>query len=414
MKHTLTFLFRPVKFSSWILLLGWLIASQFVRAEDWPRFRGPDGTGISRESHWHFSSQSPVLWEARIGLGYSMPVVAGGKVVVSGHTGAESDSLFCFDEATGKENWKFTYAQPLGDHYFPGGTTGSASMAGDRVYSLAREGELFCLDTNSGKVIWQVHLQKDFQYTKPTWGFTGAPLVQDDRLYITAGDSGLALNKSNGQVIWKSKNEEAGYSTPYSFSRGGKELLIFSNKRAYVCVEAASGKELWREKWMTRYGVNAADPIVSGDYIFISSGYGKGATLLKWDGNGDPKTVWKNRDMKTQMNACVLLNGFLYGIDGGEHGDAQGLKCMEFLTGKTMWLDQTVGFGAVSAANGKLLVISETGELQMGPASPSGWKPEVKRRVLGPKAWTVPVLADGKIFCRNSIGHLVVFNVKSQ
>ena len=87
-------------------------------------------------------------------------------------------------------------------------------------------------------------------------------------------------------MIWKSDDEEAGYSTPYPFEKGGKNLLIFTNKRAYVCVEADSGEEVWSQKWMTRYGVNAADPIVSGDHIFISSGYGKGAIALKWTGEG--------------------------------------------------------------------------------------------------------------------------------
>ena len=85
--------------------------------------------------------------------------------------------------------------------YFPGGSTGTATIDGDRGFSLAREGELFCLDSDTGKVVWQIHLQKNFEYKKPTWGFTGATLVQGDRLYLTAGDSGLALNKADGKVI---------------------------------------------------------------------------------------------------------------------------------------------------------------------------------------------------------------------
>ncbi len=384
----------------------------FLQADDWPGFRGPNHDGISREAGWKVSPDAPIAWKAQVGLGYSMPIVGGGKVIVSGHDGADTDSLFCFDEATGKEKWKLTYPQPLGDKFFQGGTTGTATLDGSKVFSLAREGELFCLDAETGKIVWRVHLQKDFGYKVPDWGFTGAPLVLGDRLYITAGDSGLALNKADGSVIWKSKNEVAGYSMPYPFSRGGKDLLIFSNKRAYVCVDAASGNELWRVKWMTRYGVNAADPIVSGDHIFISSGYGKGATLVKWNGSGDPKKVWKNRDMKNQMNGCVLIDGFLYGIDGGEKVSDHGLKCMDLMSGETKWIDKSIGFGAVSAADGKLIVLTESGELQIGTASPSGWKPEMKQKVIAPKVWTVPVLENGKIFCRNAAGQLVAIQMK--
>ncbi len=409
MKNNLSSPFRFVKYSSLALMLG---IAFFLQADDWPNFRGPNRDGISRESGWKANSDAPIVWKAQVGLGYSMPIVGEGKVIVSGHDGGDTDTLFCFDEATGKEKWKFSYPQPLGAKFFQGGTTGTATLDGSVVFSLAREGELFCLDAETGKLIWKVHLREDFGYKKPDWGFTGAPLVIGDRLYLTAGDSGLALNKSDGSVIWKSKNEVAGYSTPYPFSHSGEDLLIFSNKRAYVCVEAASGKELWRVKWMTRYGVNAADPIVSGDNIFISSGYGKGATLVKWSDRGAPKKVWKNRDMKTQMNGCVLINGFLYGIDGGEKVAEHGLKCMDLMSGETKWIDKSIGFGAVSAAGEKLIVLTENGELQIGSASPAGWKPEVKKSVLPPKTWTVPVLANGKIFCRNEAGAVVVINVK--
>lgn len=215
MKYNLSIPFRFVKYSSCALLLGMPF---FLRADDWPNFRGPNRDGISRETAWKASSSAVLVWKAQVGLGYGMPVVGGGKVIVSGHDGADTDSLFCFDEASGKEKWKFTYPQPLGDKFFQGGTTGTATLDGSRVFSLAREGELFCLDSETGKVVWKVHLQKDLGYKKPTWGFTGAPLVRGDRLYITAGDSGLALNKADGKAIWKSKNEEAGYSTPYLFS----------------------------------------------------------------------------------------------------------------------------------------------------------------------------------------------------
>ena len=395
-------------------LLFALAIPALVCADDWPVFRGPNGNGISTESGWAVSQgRSPVVWKAPVGLGYSAATVSGGRVFITGHDGKKSDEIYCLDESTGKTIWVKHYPQNIGALYFQGGTTGTVTADGDRIYHLAREGDLFCRDAATGEVIWKTHLKKNLGYSKPDWGFTGAPLVHGGRLYVTAGEAGLALHKNNGAVIWKSKDAECGYSTPYLFSRDGKELMIFSNEKNYVCVDAETGNKLWNLRWMTRYGVNAADPIVDGDYVFISSGYGKGAVLLMWDGQGDPTEVWKSRDMKNQMNASILVDGYLYGIDGNEGQDGTSLKCMEMLTGKTMWSDTSVGHGTVCVANGNLIVLTEQGELQIAPLSSSDYEPLFRQKAVSPKVWTVPVLANGRVYCRNAAGELTVIDLRT-
>ena len=383
-------------------------------AADWPRYRGPALDGISTEGGLRTSGEAKVLWETTVGLGYSAPVIAGDKVIVSGHDGAEQDTLYCFDAKSGKEKWKFSYPQPLGDLYFQGGTTGTAAIDGDRVYHLAREGAVFCLNLETGQVVWKKHLNQDFGYTKPTWGFTGAPLIWDSWLFLNAGDSGINLKKSDGSVIWKSPDEEAGYSMPHPVSRDGWRVVIFSNKRSYVCVDASNGTEVWRHKWMTRYGVNAADPIVVDDTIFISSGYGKGATLVKWPEQGEPDKIWQNREMQTQMNAPVLIDGHLYGISGNEGQDGTSLRCLELASGEVKWSDTGVGHGAVMAVQGQLLVITESGELQVAPATPTEYKPTFRQKVIEPKVWTVPVFANGRVYCRNASGKFVALDMKAK
>lgn len=385
-----------------------------VQAADWPVYRGPDRNGISTEGGLAKVSSAEIAWEKQVGLGYSAPVIGGGKVIISGHDGAETDTLICFDEATGSEKWKFSYPQPLGDLYFPGGTTGTATIDGDRVYQLAREGELFCLDAGSGEVVWKLDMQKPegFGYSKPDWGFTGAPLVNGDQLLLNVGVAGMALNKKDGSILWRSKDAEAGYSTPYVFEKNGTEYAIVTNEKNYVCVETENGNVVWSHKWMTRYGVNAADPVVSGDFILIATGYGKGAELLKWTGEGEPERVWKSRDLKTQMNAAVLIDGHLYGVDGDEGKDGTALKCLNLESGETLWSEESIGHGTVSAAENQLIVLSEAGELQIAGASPTGFSPHFKKKVLDPKVWTVPVFANGKIYCRNASGQFVVLAVK--
>ena len=163
---------------------------------------------------------------------------------------------------------------------------------------------------------------------------------------------------------------------------------------------------------MTRHGVNAADPIVTGDYIFISSGYGKGAVLAKWTGEGDPERVWQNRDMKTQMNAAVLVDGYLYGVDGNESQDGTGLKCLDLMTGETKWSAEGVAHGTMTVVGDQLLVLTEQGKLEIAKVSPGGYQPTFSQQVLKPRVWTVPVYANGKIYARNAAGEFVALEVK--
>lgn len=406
---------RPFSFSrvNRALMLGALLlpGAELV-SSDWARYRGPGLDGISQESGLRDSGKAPVIWKATVGLGYSSPVIGGGRVIITGHDGKETDTIFCFDEKTGQVRWKFSYPQPLGDLYFQGGTTGTATLDGNRVYSLAREGELFCLDATTGKVVWQKHLNEDFGYTKPTWGFAGSAMIWDDWLFLNAGYSGFNLDKHSGEVIWKSKNEEAGYSTPYPHERDGRRLVVFSNKRAYVCVDASNGTEVWQHRWMTRYGVNAADPIITGNSVFLSSGYGKGAILLKWKQKGLSK-VWQSRDMQSQMNAAILIDGHLYGVSGNEGQDGTGLRCIELATGTVKWSEVAVGHGTLMVVQDKLLVLTENGELQVAPVSPSGYQPTFSQKVIESRVWTVPVFANGQVYCRNASGDLVVLGMKA-
>ncbi len=162
--------------------------------------------------------------------------------------------------------------------------------------------------------------------------------------------------------------------------------------------------------WLTQYGVNAADPVVSGDQMFISSGYGKGGTLVKL-GAEAPQPVWKTKALRTQLNAAVLHDGHIYGVDGDTVEKAT-LKCLEFATGKEKWAEPGFGSGGVIVADGKLIALSAMGELMIAPASPEGFKPTTRAQVIAPKCWTAPVLANGVIYCRNSKGQVVALKVK--
>jgi outer membrane protein assembly factor BamB len=150
--------------------------------------------------------------------------------------------------------------------------------------------------------------------------------------------------------------------------------------------------------------------VVSGDRIFISTGYGKGGTLLKVSGS-TPEQLWKTKSLKTQLNAAVLYEGHLYGVDGDTTVKGV-LKCLDFETGTEKWAEQGFGSGGVIVADGKLIALSGQGELMIAPATPVGFKPPARFQVFGPKSWTAPVFANGLVYCRNQRGELVAVNLK--
>lgn len=377
---------------------------------DWPYWRGPDRTGISRETGWkaRWSTEPLVAWRAKVGTGFSSFAVAGGRAFTTGNA-SDMDTVFCFDAGTGKELWKYSYPADLGDKYFEGGTAATPTVDGSHLFTLSRWGDLFCFDASNGRIIWSKNVQKETRAPIPDWGFSGSPVVHENLVLLNVGESGLALEKATGKTVWKSANRDSGYSTPFPMRRDSRWIMLIGSGQAYLAVDILTGREIWRVKWVTEYGVNAADPIVHGDQIFISSGYNKGAALLKWTG-AEPETIWKSKVMRNQINSSVLLDGNLFGIDGDTERAA--LKCVDWATGAEKWSERSVGAGALMAADGKLIVLSERGELLIAPASASGFKPSGRMQVFGGKSWTAPVLANGRVYCRNSRGDLACVDLR--
>jgi outer membrane protein assembly factor BamB len=384
-------------------------------AADWYRWRGPDLNGISPETGW--SAKWPAggprkLWQASVGIGFSSVSVSRGRVYTAGHADG-ADTVYCFDARTGAPVWKFSYAAALDPKYYEGGPSATPTVdpEGGRVYMFSKRGLLLCFDAAKGDLVWSNNVMDSLKAEMPSWGFASSVLVEGDRCLVNAGAAGAAFAKTTGRVLWSSGPEAAGYSTPVPFDAPGGRAVALCLKRHVAAVRVADGRELWRYPWKTGYDVNAADPIIAEGKVFISSGYGHGAALLDVSG-GKPELVWENKNMRNHFNSCVLLNGFLYGFDGDAGNSATALKCVELATGRVQWTERT-GVGGLMAAGGKLIVLTEKGELIVAEAAPEAFKPISRAQVLGGKCWTTPVLANGQLFCRNAKGDLVCLDVSA-
>ena len=233
-----------------------------------------------------------------------------------------------------------------------------------------------CFDAANGKLIWSVNVPKETGCRTPEWGFGGSPLLFKDLVVLNMGEAGTALDKSTGKIVWRSGKKDAAYSTPVPVRFNDQWLGLFANGASYLAVNLETGKELWRIRWLTQGGINVADPLVSGEKFMISSGYAKGSELLKM-GPGDPTVVWKNREFSTHISPGVLLGHELY-CDSGQASSGGPLICVDFDTGKQKWEFPNVGTGGLMIAGGKLIAMTEHGEIMVGPANPSGFTPTAR------------------------------------
>jgi outer membrane protein assembly factor BamB len=382
-------------------------------AGDWPYWRGPAHDGVSREK---FSSGWPAngpkkLWQAEVGTGFASMAVSAGRAYTSGNQN-ETDSIYCFDAINGGRKWKHSYPAALDPEFYAGGTSATPTIDGDRVYTFSKGGELFCFAADDGKVLWQKNLRKELNLEVATWGLASSPIIDGNFLLLNAGGGGTAMDKNTGRVLWKSGKEPNGYSSAVFFDRAGSRQVIFALEKGFAGFNEKDGAELWRFPWVTPNDVNAADPVMWGNRIFISSGYGRGCALLEINGN-TPNLIYENTNLRSHCNPPVLLNGFLYGFDGNV-GESTALVCLEWATGRKMWSEARVGAGALMAADGKLIVLSFKGDLLIVNATPKKFAVESRAHVIDGEGWTVPVLANGKIYCRNSAGNVVCLDASSR
>jgi outer membrane protein assembly factor BamB len=345
-------------------------------------------------------------------MGFSSVTVSKGRLYTMGNNGSDTDTIWCLDAATGKVNWKHSYPCPLDAKYYEGGTSSTPIVDGEHVYSISRKGNLFCLDAATGKVLWSKNLPAELNCEIPTWGFAGSPLVDGDLLILNVGSAGLGLNKKTGAVVWHSGEGASGYSTAVPFQSGDKHLVVFAASETIEAVDPATGKSAWTYPWKTQYDMNAPDPIISGDRVFISSGYGHGSAMLDIH-RGKPSFVWANKEFRNHINSSVLWHGFLYGVDDISNTQ-YALKCVSWDTGEEKWSEPKFGKGSLIIADGKIIGLSDKGELYVIEPTPSGFKPISHAQVLGGKCWTTPVLANGRIYCRNSKGDLVCLDVSGK
>ena len=402
----MTHVTKPVAF----LCLFTLVFS--LQASDWPNFRGPNYDGIYSEPglKLDFRKNKPKrVWEVDVKTGFSSISTSKGKVYTMGHSGGK-DYVFCINDSTGRVVWKKSYRAELQPNMYEGGPNATPTVHDGLVYTFGKHGQFHCWDANRGTEKWSVNVSEKYGYRAPSWGFTSSPYIKGDLVILNAGSAGIAFNRKSGKLAWKSNGGGAAYASPVPYKSGSKDAFLLFSAKTLKCLEASNGKAIWEVNWETAHDVNGGDPVLSGKDVFISSGYGRGAGLVSVNGRS-ANIKWSNKVMRNHFSSSVVVKGYAYGIDGNTGDGGAGLKCVRLSDGQEMWSEE-MGFGSLTMANDKLLVLTARGQLISVDANPNAYKDNGRVQILGGKCWTSPIVSNGHVYARNAKGDLKKFKLK--
>ena len=389
------------------------LAAVAAGAADWPQFLGPnrDGTYPASDLAESWPKEGPpVVWQRKVGQGFSGPVVALGKVILF-HRVDDKETVECLRETTGQPLWRFDYPTRYRDDFgFDEGPRATPAIADGRVYTYGAEGVLQCLDLATGTNIWTVDAKAQFHAAKGFFGIACSPLVEGKAvLLIVGGGDGagiVAFDKTNGKVLWKATNDEASYSSPVAATIRGRRCGFFFTRSGLAAVDPTSGKILFQFPFRPpiRNSVSAATPLVVGDLVFLSASYDTGAVLLRVNEVG-PEKIWAAAESLSSHYATgIHYNGFIYGIHGRADPGFEppaSLRCVELQTGKVRWQQDAFGAATMILAGDQLLILTDRGELIRAPASPEGYKPNARAQVLPNQVRAHPALAGGLFYARS-------------
>jgi outer membrane protein assembly factor BamB len=377
---------------------------------DWPQWRGPNRDGVSTErgllKDWP-AGGPPLVWKASgAGEGYSSFSTANGRLYTLGARGG-TEYVMAFDAASGKKLWEAEHGRRFSNDRGDG-PRATPTIEGNRLYAFGASGDLSAMDAATGKeVFWRVNVLKQFGGQNITWGLSESPLVLSDQ-----GASIVALKKTDGSLIWKSQPDEAGYSSAILQDVGGvRQAVYFTGQRA-LGINVDSGQLLWSYDKVANNTANIATPIVRGNRVFLSSGYGTGAALLEMSpgkGGVSAREVYFTREMRNHHASSVLIGDYLYGFSDSI------LTAMHFDTGKVAWRDRSVGKGSVVFADDRLYLYSENGVVGLAEANPTGYREHGRFEIRAGRlpTWSHPIVSDGKLFIRDQ-DTIYAYDVRSR
>ncbi len=400
-----------------VLVCSGLICSVTAVAEDWPAYRGVDGNGRSVESlssEGVSLSADRIIWKTKTPLGFSSFAIADGRLftLVSRN---DKEVCLALDAKTGNEVW----SAELGSSKYPQGGGGAGapdnkggdgprstpSVSGGRVFAYDASMTLWCLEANSGDLVWKQDIIEDFGGSNIKWSNATSPVLHNDLVIVGGGGKGqslLAFKQTDGKTVWKSGDETITHATPTVAKIDGQEQVIFFTRYGLVSVKISDGSELWRTEFKFSTST-AASPVVDGNLVYCSAGYGVGAGLFRIIDNKTVEEIWfKSNELMNHWSTPLVHDGHLYGIfEFKKYGRAP-LQCVELATGEIKWEKRGFGPGNCILVGDKLVVLSDAGEVVVAVARSDEYQELGRAKILDGKCWSTPAISEGQVYVRST------------
>lgn len=394
-----------------------LAAGNPLCAQNWDRFRGENGTGVSSQKGipvtWKVDDYS---WRVELpGIGHAAPIIHGNKLfTTSASEGGVLRHLFCLNAATGERNWVRTVGMSVnGKHQKNSFASSTPATDGERVYVgfADEENFLFSAYDYSGNLVWRRNLGA---FTS-SHGLGASPVIFGDMVIMTADQEGpssiWAFNRKTGETVWTVARgfRRTSYATPMFIRKPGEtpQLICLSGATGLTSLNPFTGKLNWNTgELMSR---TVASPVFDGKLLFATcGGGGKGHHMIAVDprGTGDvaeTHIVYERLQKRKQRLPYVPTM-----ISHGDHlylwKDDGIAICLEADTGKDVWVERVPGAagnysGSPVVIDGKLYCVSERGEVAVIDASPTfkfhGRSP------LGDASHSTPAVAQGRLYLRS-------------
>ncbi|MCE9552025.1 MAG: PQQ-like beta-propeller repeat protein [Planctomycetes bacterium] len=407
---------------------------------DWPSFLGPTGDGKSPEHCIHLpwpADGPPLIWQTKIAEGYAAPSVSQNRLYLFDRH-RDQNRLRCLESRTGQPVWEFRYATKYEDPYgYSNGPRCCPVIDGDRVYLRGAEGMLHCLRAADGQVLWKCDTVGQFGVVPNFFGVGSTPVIEGDLLIAQVGGSTdpegqplgavdparnngtaiVAFDKYSGEVKYRTGEELASYASPVMATIDGRRWGFVFARGGLIGFEPATGKIDFHYPWRASIAesVNASNPVVVGNEVFISETYGPGSSLLAVRPGGST-VVWRDdrnkreKAMKTHWNTPIYDAGYLYGSSGRNTGDAE-LRCIEWKSGKVMWSRPDMTRSTLTYVDGHFICLGEYGTLWLIRATPKQCEIVAElplgkdavapdRKLLMWPAWAAPVVSHGLLYVR--------------
>jgi outer membrane protein assembly factor BamB len=397
-----------------------------LQAQQISEFRPDNRTGVSSEvgllTSWPAEGPTLLWTNLELTKGNSSPSFSENSIFITGTEG-ENDILYALD-MNGKLLWKTAMGRAWTDSYPESRAT--PTVEGNMVYTCSGLGDLACIDGTSGKVIWSVKASEENKGTYGNWGIAESLLIDGDKLYFSPGGPEtmtIALNKTNGQVIWKSSSisDKPGYTSPILVNHGGKKMLIVVSMAHMIGVDVADGQILWSiantgiPKWGDH--IICLTPVYQEGMVYVSEGYDAGGQMIRIAEDGKSAvSVWTDAVLDVHHGGVVSINGYIYGSNWLNNGDGNWC-CIEWATGKKMWEQKWNCKGSIIAADDMLYIYDEKNG-NVGLVKPNPEKFELvstfkfKAGTSGP-FWAHPVIHNGRLYLRHS-NALAAYDIKAK